>query len=172
MEKTTSTSKKTSGANTRTIRSKIVDLTINKDNSRFEDYHGDSEDSRYDNSYDSFGVHSNFDELDRDNVEVPNPKVNNPQVNEEDPSDIYLRKKDFNYTMELIDTKLTSVYKLCKYISEVQQTEKKCLQKLVALDELTDSFWNVSYLTYFSIYSDFISIFKILGYICSVPIKT
>ena len=81
--------------------------------------------------------------------------VNNSQTNEDN---TYLTKKDFNYAMELIDRKLTSVYKLCKFISEVQQAEKKSLEKLVALDELTDSFWNVSYL----VYLDFISIFKIL----------
>jgi hypothetical protein len=95
-------------------------------------------------------------------VEVHNPKINNPQVNKDDPSDIYLTKKDFSYAMGMIDKKLTSVYKLCKFISEVQQTEKKSLEKLAALDELTDSFWNVSYLIYFIIYLDFILIFKIL----------
>lgn len=64
--------------------------------------------------------------------------------------------------MGIVDKKLTSVYKLCKFISEVQQTEKKSLEKLAALDELSDSFWNVSYLIYFGIYLDFILIFKIL----------
>jgi hypothetical protein len=50
--------------------------------------------------------------------------------------------------MELFNEKITSVYKLCKFIADSQQEENKSLKKLVALDELSDTFWNVSYLIY------------------------
>jgi len=52
--------------------------------------------------------------------------------------------------MELVNDKINAIYKLCKFIADTQQDEKKSLQKLVAVDELSDSFWVVSYLTIFS----------------------
>jgi len=71
----------------------------------------------------------------------------------------YLTTNEFNYTMSVIDEKIGSLYKLCRFISETQQENKKALKKLVALDELSDVFWNVSYL-----FSNFI-IFKYLKYL-------
>ena len=56
----------------------------------------------------------------------------------------YLTSKNFNYTMNLIDAKINSLYKLCRYLGDQQQNSLKSLQKLVALDELSDDFWNVS----------------------------
>lgn len=64
----------------------------------------------------------------------------------------YLTAKDFYYSMNVIDEKITSLYKLCRYIGEQQQKDSKSLQKLVALDELSDDFWNVSYLIYFIVF--------------------
>ena len=32
--------------------------------------------------------------------------------------DAYLKIKDFNYTMQLMDDKINSLYKLCRYISD------------------------------------------------------
>ena len=66
--------------------------------------------------------------------------------------------------MGLVNEKINSIYKLCKFIADIQQDGKKSLQKLVAIDELSDSFWGVSYLTIFAIYL----IFKILIMIISV----
>src|SRR2546430_450690 len=34
---------------------------------------------------------------------------------------IYLKTKDFNYTMQLMDNKINSLYKLCRYISDQQE---------------------------------------------------
>jgi hypothetical protein len=68
-----------------------------------------------------------------------------------EPSEIpgtYLKTKDFNYTMKLMDDKINSLYKLCRYISDKQENMETSLKKLVALDELSDNFWNVSYLIY------------------------
>jgi hypothetical protein len=52
----------------------------------------------------------------------------------------YVTNKDFNYTMHLMDNKINSLYKLCRYISDQQQQSTKSLTKLVALDELSNSF--------------------------------
>ena len=60
----------------------------------------------------------------------------------------YLKTKDFNYTMQLMDDKINSLYKLCRYISDQQEKTATSLKKLVALDELLENFWNVSYFTY------------------------
>ena len=57
---------------------------------------------------------------------------------------IYITAKEFEYTMKLFDEKLNSLYKLCRFISDTQQENKKSLKKLVALDELFGTFWNVS----------------------------
>jgi hypothetical protein len=169
------TSKQTSDTNTKVVN-KFIDLTLgdgdDNNNSKYgfntEDYRGNKsgDESCYGDSFDN---HSSFNELDHnlDDIEVEvrvlqvnNPQVNDsqvnnpqvdervnvPQVDEGDPSNIYLTKKDFNYAMDLVDKKLTSIYKLCKFMSDVQQDEKKSLEKLVALDELSESFWNVRYI--------------------------
>ena len=60
----------------------------------------------------------------------------------------YLKTKDFNYTMQLMDDKINSLYKLCRYISDQQEKTATSLKKLVVLDELSENFWNVSYFTY------------------------
>ena len=61
---------------------------------------------------------------------------------------IYLKKQDFNYTMQLMDDKINSLYKLCRFISDQQEKMANSLKKLVTLDELSENFWNVSYFTY------------------------
>ena len=57
----------------------------------------------------------------------------------------YLTAKDFNYTMTLLDNKINVLYKLCRHIGDEQQENSKMLNKLVAVDELSDGFWNVSF---------------------------
>ena len=47
--------------------------------------------------------------------------------------------------MGLVNEKINSIYKLCKFIADIQQEEKNSLKKLVAMDELSDNFWGVSY---------------------------
>ena len=56
----------------------------------------------------------------------------------------YLKKVDFLYSMKMIDSKLNSLYKLCRYISDQQHEDSKLLHKLVTADELSNDFWNVS----------------------------
>jgi hypothetical protein len=65
--------------------------------------------------------------------------------NSGDKARTYITTEEFNYTMGLLDAKLNSVYRLCRYISDQQQQNTKSLKKLVAIDELSDDFWNVSY---------------------------
>lgn len=76
------------------------------------------------------------------------PFGNNNCVPTSEISGTYLKTKDFNYTMQLMDDKINSLYKLCRYISDQQEKTATSLKKLVALDELSDNFWNVSYFTY------------------------
>lgn len=52
----------------------------------------------------------------------------------------YLTKKEFNYTMKLFDTKINSIYKLCRYISDKQNKNSKDLKRFVTLDELSEDF--------------------------------
>ena len=66
--------------------------------------------------------------------------------------------KEFNYTMKMMDDKISSIYRLCRYIGDQQREMATALKKLVALDELSENFWNVSYL--YTVKSFFI--FKII----------
>ncbi|GBB97636.1 hypothetical protein RclHR1_03020014 [Rhizophagus clarus] len=52
--------------------------------------------------------------------------------------------KDFNYSITLINKKINALYEICRFISSQQQENLKSLNKLVALDELSDGFWNKS----------------------------
>src|SRR2546421_468140 len=54
----------------------------------------------------------------------------------------YLITKDFNYTMTLIDNKINALYKLCRHIGDKQQENSRLISRLVAIDELSDGFWN------------------------------
>ncbi|RGB24738.1 hypothetical protein C1646_803692 [Rhizophagus diaphanus] len=63
------------------------------------------------------------------------------QVTEKEKS--YVTFEEFNYTMNLLNLKVSTLYKLCRYISNQQQENSKSLEKLVALDELSDYFWNI-----------------------------
>ena len=67
-----------------------------------------------------------------------------------DKVETYLMTKDFNYAMTVLDDKINSLYRLCRYIGDQQQNMADSLQKLVALDELSEQFWNVSYLIYYT----------------------
>ena len=80
----------------------------------------------------------------------------------------YLTKDEFDYTMKLFDKKISSIYKLCRYIGDRQNESNKDLKRLIALDELSEEFWNVSNLTHFA------ALFQPLKYLkdfdhCSVP---
>jgi hypothetical protein len=91
-----------------------------------------------------------FDVFDNDNQHEPEvlitkPPYRQPLINRS-VSRTYLTKEEFNYTMNLLDTKISSLYTLCRYISDKQQEDSKALKKLVALDDLSNDFWNVSYL--------------------------
>ena len=59
-----------------------------------------------------------------------------------------LTKEEFTYAISLLDDKINTLYKLCRYISDQQQKNTSSLQKLVVADELSDDFWNVSILIY------------------------
>ena len=67
-----------------------------------------------------------------------------------DKVETYLITKDFNYAMTVLDDKINSLYRLCRYIGDQQQNMADSLRKLVALDELSEQFWNVSYLIYYT----------------------
>jgi len=70
----------------------------------------------------------------------------------------YLTTKDFNYTMTLIDNKINALYKLCRHIGDEQQENLRLISRLVAVDELSDGFWNVSFSNIFNF--DLISLFN------------
>ena len=66
----------------------------------------------------------------------------------------YITKEEFDYTMNLFDMKITSIYKLCKYIGDKQNENSKALKRLVALDELSEEFWSVSNLKHLAVLFD------------------
>jgi len=70
----------------------------------------------------------------------------------------YLITKDFNYTMTLLDNKINALYKLCRHIGDEQQENSRLINRLVAVDELSDGFWNVSFSNIFNF--DLISLFN------------
>ena len=61
----------------------------------------------------------------------------------------YLTIEQFNYTMNLLDGKINSIYKLLRHVSNQQQKDSQTVQKLAVVDELSDEFWNVSYFNIF-----------------------
>src|SRR3990170_4294549 len=145
-EATTSKNIIKSATDSRVVRD-LVDLTLNDDNNRefnTEDYRDKSgEDSRYDTSQE---IRSNFGGQDNvEDFEDYYSQIRDKDKYSHDKSQTYLTKKDFNYTMGLVNEKINSIYKLCKFIADVQQEEKNSLKKLVAMDELSDNFWGVSY---------------------------
>ncbi|RGB42306.1 hypothetical protein C1646_751203 [Rhizophagus diaphanus] len=67
-------------------------------------------------------------------------RKNSNEITEKEKS--YVISEEFNYTMNLLNSKVSALYKLCRYISDQQQENSKSLEKLVTLDELSD-FWNM-----------------------------
>jgi len=97
---------------------------------------------------DEFGSDEYFDNLEN-NKSVTSRRPSQPII-KKSVAKAYLTKEEFDYTMKLFDTKINSIYKLCRYISEKQNESSKDLKRLVALDELSEDFWNVSNLTHFA----------------------
>lgn len=141
--------KKTSDSNTR-VR-KFIDLNLSDNNKGSElntedfDNHGEKsgdDDPSYDDDYD------NRNNIDDDEIHYNLDDDYNAQTSKDtyssDKTETYITKKEFNYTMELFDSKITSIYKLCKFIADTQKEGSKSLKKLVVLDELSENFWNVS----------------------------
>ena len=76
--------------------------------------------------------------------------IDEPEESSEDKEDKkYLTANEFYYTMDLVDKKINSLYKLNKYVADQQHQNTQLLKKLVALDELSDEFWNVRYLAFY-----------------------
>ena len=48
--------------------------------------------------------------------------------------------KEFNYTMKIMDDKISSIYRLCRYIGDQQREMATALKKLIALDKLSEIF--------------------------------
>jgi hypothetical protein len=83
----------------------------------------------------------------RNTSNLSNMMVDEPGDSSEDKK--YLTAKEFYYTMDLVDKKINSLYKLSKHVAEQQKQNSQLLKKLVALDELSDEFWNVRYLAFY-----------------------
>src|SRR5437763_15673126 len=66
----------------------------------------------------------------------------------------YLTTKDFNYTITLIDNKINALYKLCRHIGDEQQENLRLISRFVAIDELSDRFWNVSFSNIYRPYTE------------------
>ena len=102
---------------------------------------------------DEFGRDEFLDNIDNNNlhesVTVTSRRPSQPLI-KKSVAKTYLTKEEFDYTMNLFDTKINSIYKLCRYIGDKQNDNSKDLKRLVALDELSEEFWNVSNLTHFA----------------------
>ena len=110
-----------------------------------EDYEGEGEDDLMDTdeTRDVLGIRDKDDEY--MNTSIIRGGSKQTPYNSGDKARTYITTEEFNYTMGLLDAKINSVYRLCRYISDQQQQNTKSLIKLVAIDELSDDFWNVSY---------------------------
>lgn len=53
---------------------------------------------------------------------------------------------EFEYSVGLLNSKIETLYRMCKVVADQQQECLKSLRKLAALDELSDGFWRVFYL--------------------------
>ena len=122
---------------------------------------------------DEFGRDEYFDNLENNNphatVTITSHRPSQPII-KTSVAKSYLTKEEFDYTMNLFDTKINSIYKLCRFIGDKQNENSKDLKRLVALDELSEEFWNVSNLTHFA------TLFQSLLYLknfdhCSMPTK-
>lgn len=118
---------------------------------------------------DEFGRDEYFDNLENNDLrESATSRRPSQPIIRKSVAKTYLTKDEFDYTMKLFDTKINSIYKLCRYIGDRQNESSKDLKRLVALDELSEEFWNVSNLTHFA------ALFQPLKYLkdfdhCSVP---
>ncbi|CAG8578174.1 2655_t:CDS:2, partial [Dentiscutata heterogama] len=56
-----------------------------------------------------------------------------------------LTTDEFNYTIKLLDQRINALYQLCRFIVTKQKETSKNIKKLLAFDELSDSFWNKAY---------------------------
>ena len=113
-----------------------------------EDYEGEGEgkgegDTDNYEPRDVFGISGKDDEYMNASIICGSSKQT--PYNSGDKARTYITTEEFNYTMGLLDAKINSVYRLCRYISDQQQQNTKSLKKLVAIDELSNDFWNVSY---------------------------
>ncbi|PKC62998.1 hypothetical protein RhiirA1_464372, partial [Rhizophagus irregularis] len=72
-------------------------------------------------------------------------QIDDEYCNFEERDERYLTIEKFNYTMKLLDEKITSIYRLCRRISEQQRLDSQTIQRLVVVDELSDEFWNRAY---------------------------
>ena len=82
----------------------------------------------------------------RTSSNLSNMMVDEPGDSSEDKK--YLTAKEFYYTMDLVDKKINSLYKLSKHVAE-QQKQNSQLKKFVALAELSNKFWNIRYLAFY-----------------------
>ena len=102
---------------------------------------------------DEFGRDEFLDNIDNNNlhksVTVTSRRPSQPLI-KKSVAKTYLTKEEFDYTMNLFDTKINLIYKLYRYIGDKQNDNSKDLKRLVALDELSEEFWNVSNLTHFA----------------------
>ncbi|CAG8776968.1 19141_t:CDS:2, partial [Rhizophagus irregularis] len=72
-------------------------------------------------------------------------QIDDEYCNIEECDECYLTIEKFNYTMKLLDEKITLIYRLCRRISEQQRLDSQTIQRLVVVDELSDEFWNRAY---------------------------
>ena len=56
---------------------------------------------------------------------------------------------EFNYTMNIFNNKMNTVYELCRFIGDQQREQTKNIKKLITVDELSDEFWKVLIFDYF-----------------------
>ena len=102
------------------------DIMYNVDDDNCEDRDNHNRDHNNRGSRNDHGDHNNCDDFDDEELQP-------------------LTRKEFRYTMKLIDDKINSLYRLSKFMGTEQQQQAKSIKKLIAADELSEDFWNVSY---------------------------
>ncbi len=81
------------------------------------DYYDYYDDCEACNNCDDCEDHDKYENCDKRKELVPLPRSHNTE------NECYLTFKEFNYTMNIFDKKITSLYKLCRHISDQQQKD-------------------------------------------------
>ena len=88
-------------------------------------------------------------EMKIDNIGRPSSPTQFPSTQASNNERSSLTYEEFDYTINLLNKKIDSIYHLCRFLGDQMQEQTKSIKKLVAIDELSEKFWKVLIFDYF-----------------------